>query len=350
MDDGTFIRIPVNLFGETNYLVVDTAAAITVIDASMQSRLGKPLQVVPAESAVGGQFELTLYQAPQIQIGDAVLGLQRVASADLQMARMISGEPCSGMLGADVFSNRVASFDFNRGILSISSNAPEATDKSFISLRKFPDGRLAVETTINKSEKVLLLVDSSDSSSLSFNQQDWDKIFKGASAEAGKIAFYSGVDGTVRKSQNARIATLTVGRQEYTNLLCSLIPNRGSTSHLGLGFLRRHVVTIDFAQSRMFLDRGSSFIHQDEDDMSGLHLLRKDGAVVVYAADQDSPAALAGFQPGDELTQVNGRKAASLSMRDIRQIFASGNGNTVTAEVKSNGNVRSVKLRLKRSI
>jgi C-terminal processing protease CtpA/Prc len=148
----------------------------------------------------------------------------------------------------------------------------------------------------------------------------------------------------------ARVATLTVGGQEYTNLLCSLIPNRGSTSHLGLGFFRRHLITIDFTQSRIFLEGRSSFTREDEDDMSGLHLLRKDGAVVVFAADQGSPAALAGFLAGDELMEINGRKAALLSMRDIRQIFMSGDGNTVTAQVKSNRKVRSLNLRLKRSI
>ena len=147
--------------------------------------------------------------------------------------------------------------------------------------------------------------------------------------------------GAVRKSQTARIRALSIAGHEYTNLLCSLLPNSGSTSHLGLGFFRRHVLTIDFAGSRMLLKRRATFPRDDEDDLSGLHLIRREGAAVVYAVDKESAAAKAGFQTGDELTEIDARPTTTLSMRQIRQIFKNEATGSLEVSVKRDGIKRS---------
>jgi hypothetical protein len=243
LDDGAFIRVPVHAFGATNYFILDTAAAITVVDLSFESQLGKSLKSTGAESAVSEQFDLAVYPAPAMRWGDYALPLNRVGAADLQMARMISGEPCAGMLGVDALLDSTLSIDFERNCIAVSKGKGRPANDAFIPLRKRPDNRLAVEVTINDSEKALLLLDSSDSSSLSLNLDDWNRVFKAQAQKVGKTAFYSGVNGSVRTSQVARISALNVHGEKYTNLLCSLIPNRRSTSHLGLSFLRRHMVT-----------------------------------------------------------------------------------------------------------
>jgi hypothetical protein len=345
IDDGTFVRIPIQVFGETNYFIIDSGSSASVIDLSKKDKLGKPLTLADAETPVGGRFDTTLYSAPVLRVGERVLQLTRVATADLSMARLISGEPCTGILGADAFSSSTVIFDFDRNSFSISTSQSSDRNESYIPLREL-SGRLSVEATINGSENVVLLLDSSDTSAISLSQQDWKKVYKERANTVGKVALYSDVTGAVRKSQTARIRVLNIAGHEYTNLLCSLVPNPTSKSHLGLGFFRRHVLSIDFAKSRMSLKPRATFGRDDEDDLSGLHLLRKEGAVVVYAVDQESPAAQAGVTSGDEVTEIDGQATTTLSMRQIRQIFKSNATAPVKILVNREGVKRSFPLRI----
>lgn len=57
---------------------------------------------------------------------------------------------------------------------------------------------------------------------------------------------------------------------------------------------------------------------QEQDDMSGLHLLKEDGAVTVYAVDLGSPAYQAGIKAGDEILSRDEKRAIELKMQEIR--------------------------------
>ena len=187
IDDGTFVRIPIQVFGDTNYFIVDTGSSATVIDLSKRDKLGKPLTIADAETPVGGRFDTTLYSAPVLRVGERVLQLTRVAIADLSMARLISGEPCTGILGADAFSSSTVLFDFDRNSFFISTSQGSDRNDSYIPLRKV-NGRLSIEGRINGSENVVHLLDSSDTSAISLSQQDWNRVYKDRATTVGKVA------------------------------------------------------------------------------------------------------------------------------------------------------------------
>jgi S1-C subfamily serine protease len=81
-------------------------------------------------------------------------------------------------------------------------------------------------------------------------------------------------------------------------------------------------MTLDLVNDKVYLKKGKSFGRVDSYDLSGLHLLRKDGKVVVHSVDKQSPADAAGLKAGDVLVQVDGTRADELSMFQLRRRFS----------------------------
>jgi hypothetical protein len=60
---------------------------------------------------------------------------------------------------------------------------------------------------------------------------------------------------------------------------------------LGLGFWSTCVVTFDFPNDVMYLKKNEHWRRQNDVDLSGLHLVRVDGKVVVFSIDKPTPDA-----------------------------------------------------------
>lgn len=98
LDDDISFRVPVRMFGETNYFLVDTGTSATALDLRFSSRLGESVRRWD-----GHDF----YRAPQIMLQDTALPVREVLCLDLKMFRMITGEPCDGILGMDFLGSHV---------------------------------------------------------------------------------------------------------------------------------------------------------------------------------------------------------------------------------------------------
>ncbi len=84
--------------------------------------------------------------------------------------------------------------------------------------------------------------------------------------------------------------------------------------------------------------------------MSGIHLLRRRGKTLVYAIDDDSPAAAAGVVGGDQIVAVDDEPAANLTPAQLRELLRSGNGERLTLKVIHEGSERSIELAPRRRI
>ena len=115
-DDGVMIRVPVNVFGETLYFLVDTGFTVSAIDARYEQRLGKPVTTYQAGNPLGTGHALPIYQSPEISVAGNPLGLNVISCLDLIMARKISGQPCDGILGIDFFAKNIISIYFDKQV------------------------------------------------------------------------------------------------------------------------------------------------------------------------------------------------------------------------------------------
>jgi hypothetical protein len=128
------IRVPVKAFGKTLYFLLDTGFTVSAIDAKYKPNLGETTDAYRAGSPLGTNNVLSVFQCPEISIAGKPLGLDKITCLDLKMTRLISGQPCDGILGMDFFAKNVISIDLDKKIYSITARVPEKVRETFVAV------------------------------------------------------------------------------------------------------------------------------------------------------------------------------------------------------------------------
>jgi hypothetical protein len=223
----------------------------------------------------------------------------------------------------DFLKNHLLEVDFDRSLVSIGGHLSEQIKKTAwgVPLSLSNKRHFTIPAVLNGKVKLNLLIDTADSSTVSLNQADWDKVFPPGDDSPMYKALLAGVGKKTTESRMARLRSLQIAGQTYSNLICPRSVFSAAPSGIGVGFLRRHLVTLDFPNQMLYLRPGKQFQTEDEHDMSGLHLLRDQGSVLVHSVDEGSPAANAGVQAGDRIALINNVESRVLKMKHIRAIL-----------------------------
>jgi hypothetical protein len=193
------------------------------------------------------------------------------------------------------------------------------------------------------------MVDTGDNSSISLNSEAWQEVFGNDDTNV-IVTTVADAANQVAQSKIGVIRRLAIGNLNYTNLHATFILNPTNPSHIGLGFFRRHNVTFDFENRRIYLEPGQTFSTPDKEDMSGLHLIRQREMTIVYSIDKNSPAYDQGIKAKDIVVLVNGQNTSSMTMRAIRRVLKFNDGDKITMQVRRGENVLNFAFALKRAI
>ena len=349
MDEDVLIRVPVKLFGETHYFVVDTGSSVSVIDASYRDRLVALSALGSTDVSLFETNTAALYRCPELFVAEIRADLQGVVCVDLGMAKRITGEQCDGILGMDFLQNYVVSMDFDKQTLTIGDRVPEdlTKDAARIPLTRMANNRVGLPAVLNKTLSSMFLIDSASTSSVCLSNTNWNKLGNPQARTQRHLSAM--IENPAAESVKLRLHEMQVGSDDYPNLVCSLSSREDATSdHIGLAFLRRHLVTLDFPKKVLYLLPGQHFRDADETDMSGLHLLRDGERTFVYSVDEGSPAAAAGVKTGDVLVRLNGQNVSAKKMRDIRQQLRAQEGLEVTLELRRDERPAKIVFQLKK--
>jgi len=344
-------RIPVRMLGETNYLVVDTGATFSVLDTTNQGRLGEPLSRGKVETAFQEQ-EFAVYSCPEMFIGERRFAPLWTLCGSFEKARMAMGEPCDGVLGMLCLKHYVVSLDPDRNRFSLGGTVPEAVKRSALTipLKKVPSHNgLVIEASVNGVGPLYLELDTGSSGSISLTRRDWQRAFAhGEPRTAQKYA--AGVGDQVEQQKVARVQSVCIGTNQYTNLIADQASQVETSSRLGQEFFRRHICTIDLPNQVLYLMAGEHFRDPDEQNMSGMHPLRLAGKTVVYSVDKGSPAFEAGIRQDDQIVSINGQYAVALKLKTIGDMLQSRPGARIAVEIKRGETVLQFAFELKRSV
>jgi hypothetical protein len=350
LGDGDMILVPVQVFNKTLYFIADTGFTISAIDSQYEPWLGDPIDAYSAVSPLGTKKTVPVYIAPDISIAGQPANLKTILRLDLGMLRRITGEPCDGILGLDWFAQNVVSINFDDNTFTLEEEIPPEVRNAFAAVPvEETNGFFVLDAVINKETMLPLMIDTGDSGSLSLDPETWQAVFATNRTRTVTATVADAVN-QVAQTEVGVVGAFAVQGLNYTNLHAMFIRNPTQPARLGLGFFRRHNVTFDLARGTLYLQPNHHYATPDEEDMSGLHLLRYDGKTVVYSVDAHSPAAAQGIVAEDVIETVNDQPALVLTMSALRQILRSGDGNPVALRLQHGDTSRDIMIVLKKSI
>jgi hypothetical protein len=225
---GGLLIVPVRLEGgEELPFVLDTGSSGTLLDESLEPKLGKRLGTTSMQSW-GVTRERPVFAAPRLYLGGVPLITgDRVVSDDCKQMPSDSAPPIMGMLSIDCLKHYCIQLDFQAGKLRFLE--PEHVNAVQLG-RAFPITWIEGRPFVHHDG----LVEGIGTNSLIDTGYPADGVI----AELGPGTSY--------------FAERVWGGQTYTNLL---LGNGGNV--LGLRFLARHLVTLDFLNGTMYLRQQS---------------------------------------------------------------------------------------------
>jgi TPR repeat protein len=346
---GSYFQIPVKVFGETNFMMVDTGATGAILDLNLQNRLGEPLAKLTGSTISTPTASFTLWDCPDIFIGGKRFTPLLAAVEDFRKVRQTTGDPIHGIVGFSCLKYEVLGFDSDNHTFSLGGSVPEAVKRNALAVPLIPKDNyvFCIEAFINGRGPVLLAMDTGDVGSIDLNESDWKKVFPGRPPKRRRLGSLDGA-GNISDDYFTRLDTVTIGTNTYTNLISATVANPLLFSRFGQAFVQKHVCYVDFPNRMLYLQPGRNFARPEEDDMSGLRFLTISGKITVGRADDDSPAYVAGIRTGDEILSLNGHDAASLPLQSIRDTLKTKPGDEITMQIKHGEQTNSVKFLLKR--
>ena len=242
---GNLLQVTLRLeSGEELQFVVDTGTGVTCFDTSMESKLGKPLGAVRFQQ--WGKFERKkVYATPKLYLGGAPLMTgNRILTMDLKHMPSFSDRPVMGILGMDVLGHYCIQLDFAAGKMRFLND--EKADKQTWG-RAFPivglnakDARPAVAGNLFGAQGPHSLIDSGYITAgwlMPQYYRQWTN--QAVPPEPGEA-----------RSPDGRF-----GGEIYPQV--SLREEDVESDGLGLAFLARHLVTLDFPRQTLYLKRTS---------------------------------------------------------------------------------------------
>ena len=330
--------VPITLEGKTYRFLIDTGAIMTLFHEPLRPLLGKPKQSVKMK--IGGKDQVfRMYYAPEAKMGkiELVYG-GPVLCMDLTAQREALGVKIDGVIGTYLLCRYVMQIDPDAGRLTFYESTlgerPEWGDR--VRLVGNQRGRVMLPVFLPQIEGkgadqpnvTALLLDTGFFETAQFATEIFDH-FATAQPKFSKpvTTMIDDGSGALETSTMRGLSFQTAGKNSramgYEQLVVSKA-RRGN--RLGLPWIRRHIATIDFLNTCMYLKKAKGFASPDEIDMSGLTLSgTTDGITVTHVAAK-SAGAKAGLKVGDVILKVSGQRVAAAHLPSFRNLLRSKDG------------------------
>jgi len=223
-------------------MIVDTGAGSTVLDESLERTLGKPLGTGAMHSVFGISTN-NFYTAPKLYLGGAPLLMTGTAIVTWDVKKRLSSparHPVMGILGIDVLEHYCIQLDFAAGKM------------------RFLDGQHADKSAWGKAFPIVPLSDDDPRPAVAENllgrQGPLSIIDSGFLGDGSLMPKYFQLwtnQAVVPANGEARSPDGVFGGKKYPFVFLS--ENDWPSDAIGLNFLARHRVTLDFPNHTLYL-------------------------------------------------------------------------------------------------
>ncbi|GAB3952812.1 hypothetical protein GCM10028805_35400 [Spirosoma harenae] len=368
------IVVPVRINdSDTLNFILDTGVSNTIITdpvAFKKQKLQLTRKVKISGAGEGGSLTASIAIENNLTMGGLRASHHNIVILDEDILKLSEyvGAPVHGIFGYEIFSNFVVNVDFQRHELMImrpskykyKKNKGDRypitiqDTKAYTDALSVFDGEktLPLRVVLDTGAGHALLLDRSRSAAAMPVPE------KSIRAQLGR-----GLNGVINGSVG-RIQKIRFGRYEMDNILASFpdsmafgmklvnMPER--QGNVGCELLRRFNVTFNYPDQYVVMKPIKRLMRESfEHDMSGMELRAQGDHFRNYYIDKivdESPAAKAGLEEGDELLFVNNSSVRDLTISEIYKILQRGEGREVSLVARRNGQLVIAHFALKRLI
>ena len=232
--------------------LLDTGSPYTVLEKSLEPKLGKRLGTAEIQAPwYGSKLNLYGYPSPKLYLGNTRLLLgDWILAGDFQIW---DGPHVSGILGMDCLRHYSIQMDFANGkirFLDPDNLKTEELGRAF-PLTFSKDGCPCIQGTLIGSSNLISEIDTGLPGDGALEPKLFEKeLQKQKDAQAKEYKTATGQAG-----RYARFPATVFADENYTNLSLAEYPN-GNV--IGLRFLARNLVTLNFPRRTMYLKQTSN--------------------------------------------------------------------------------------------
>lgn len=249
--------------GEQLPLVLDTGTSGTILDKSLASKLGKPLGTVNIQHWGKHETE-NLYAMPKLYLGNTLLTgtNDHIITYDLKSKLSHDGHAVMGILGLDVLEHYCIQLDFAAGKIRFLDDAKADTNNWGRAFPMVPlndsDPRPAVAQNLLGVQGPHSLIDSG------YLGDGWlmPEYFRQWTNSALALT-----NGAVHAPDGS------FGGQKYPGVILDM--KDVESDGIGIDFLARHLVTLDFPKHTLYLKRTSDSLLLDKNRMTKATIMAK---------------------------------------------------------------------------
>jgi predicted aspartyl protease len=339
------------------WIVIDTGASSSVLDEGVARRLSMKLTGENVSRGAGGTQVGHQAHDVTVELPGLTLRRERMGTLELGSITQTGGRPMQLILGYELFQSSIVRFDYERGVLDVwdPEHAPPPAGASvpmtLIENHPYVDATLHVPGRSPLTGR--FVIDSGSSGALIVTPEITARESLMSAFPRTLVAMGRGVGGEV-KNHMGRADSFSIGGLTFAKPLVAMpdpsrgrISVEGSIGNIGGQILGRCRVTFDYAQKRIHLEPSPIFDRPFEGDMSGATFNRTPEGILVRWVNPDSPAAEAGLQVGDRVTQVDDQPAEAIDPSALR-LQLQKEGRTVRVKVQRGADTMEKTLTLRR--
>jgi len=333
------IFLPVLINDIPYTFLLDTGATYTILDTSFKPFLGQPLHKGEVETSTRRSI-VEYYKPLDVIVGEINLsGKSPFAVTDLELLTKVIGSDFHGLIGMASIHKHIWDIKFDDDTIKIHSvRGTQLGDNGFdiIDMLATSQGVPSVPVKFGTKESNFI-VDTGDNGSGRLTTEMIDFLIDNNLIESvawDSIASLSGIT----KIRRVRVREVKVGSSTYRGLLM----HEGHQNALGLEFLNRHHVIMDFLNSKLYLKKGLGAFRVDREDKSGIKLMNHNGQLVVALLNDRGPAKAGGIKKGDIIQSINNSSLSGKDLNKIREILKGNNNENISLVIKRNQEILNI--------
>ncbi len=349
------IYVDVSLNGRVFSLLVDTGASnvITPLVARKLKLAASGDATFKGAGELSAQAQFTMVKA--VAIGDVRLRNQSFAVVGLERLGEVEGVPFHGILGCELFKRFVVRIDYATSKMTLIRPEGWRTGGSGVAVPFVFNGTVPEVQGEIGGIPATFDIDTGSRASIGLNSPF-------VQLHALRARFRPGVEavtgwglggptrGTVARVGKFRVGSISVNdvivdmsRQQY-----GVLAHTSPSGSIGGGLLSRFVTTFDYARQNVYFLAHAGSSDREDFDRSGMWINQAAAGFRIEDIVIASPAAAAGLRIGDLILRVDGKRALSFNLHEMRmRLRDPAPGKSIKLTVQTGSYTRDLVLQLK---